>query len=156
MIKTFRGLISDEGQAQVRLSTKKGKIGYRIVKFNIMTNVPHTAGTDTEHIVMVWKTVRTTAELGDTTTTSPNFADGHLLAVGLSVNDVTGSGHGYWDTIMFDQEIFNQDIYITNRDTGGSTIACNFYLELEIINLSDNAATVSTLRDIRLNPQVGA
>ena len=158
MIKTFRGIIDDEGQNKIRLSTKKGKIGYRIVKFEIMTNVPHHSSTDTEHIVMVWKVARTDAQLTSTATTNPNFSDGNLLAVGLSTNDVGAEayGAGYWQTTVFDREVFNQDIFITNRDEGGSTHACNYYLEVELMNLSDNAAAVSTLRDIRLNPQVGA
>ena len=33
MIKTFKGTIADDGQDKIRLSTKKGKIGYRIIHF---------------------------------------------------------------------------------------------------------------------------
>ena len=92
MIKTFRGLIADEGQDTIVLHTNDGSIGYRVVKFEIMTNVPHTSGTDTEHIVMIWKVEKTATELGDTTTTSPDFSNNQLLGVGLATNDVTGSG----------------------------------------------------------------
>jgi len=149
MIKAFRGLIVDEGQDTIVLHTNDGGTGYKIVKFEIMTKEPHTAGTDTEHIMMVWKVARTATELGDTTTTQPDFSNNQLLAVGLSVNDVVGSGHGYWETTIFDQEIFNQDIYVTNRDEGGSTIACNYYIELEQIKLDLSQNTVATLKDIR-------
>jgi len=151
LIKTFRGLIVDEGQDTLPLTTRTGATGYRIVKFEIMTNVPHTAGTDTEHVMMIWKTERTGSQLTSTTTTNPDFSNPKLLGVGIATNDVTGSGHGYWDVTIFDQEIFNQDIYITSRDEGGSTIACNYYLELEQIKLSDNENTVATLKDIRAN-----
>jgi len=140
MIKTFRGLIADEGQDTIVLHTNDGSIGYRVVKFEIMTGEPHTAGTDTEHIVMIWKVARTATELGDTTTTEPDFSNNQLLGVGLSLNDVTGSGHGYWET---------QDIYVTNREEGGSTIACNYYIELEQFKLDLNENTVATLKDIR-------
>jgi len=149
MIKTFRGLIADEGQDTIVLHTNDGSIGYRVVKFEIMTGEPHTAGTDTEHIVMIWKVARTATELGDTTTTEPDFSNNQLLGVGLSLNDVTGSGHGYWETTIFDQEVFNQDIYVTNREEGGSTIACNYYIELEQFKLDLNENTVATLKDIR-------
>jgi len=57
--------------------------------------------------------------------------------------------------IIFDKEMFNQDIFITCAVITGSDEA-NYYLELETMPLTDNAAVVSTLRDIRLNPQVGA
>ena len=67
----------------------------------------------------------------------------------------SGAWYGRTHTI-FEQEIFNQDIYITHQDSGAGTLAVNYYIELETMSLTDNAATVSTLRDIRLNPQVGA
>jgi len=149
MIKSFKGMILDEGQDQIYLSTNNGRIGYRIVRFDIMTNIPHVAGTDTEHVVMVWKAARTATQLGDPTTTNPDFSDNDLLAVGVATNDVTGSGHGYWDTTIFDNEIFNQDIFVTNRDEGGSVTACNYYIELEVMELSSSQAEYTTLKDIR-------
>jgi len=149
MIKTFRGLIVDGGQDTIVLHTNDGSMGYRIVKFEIMTNVPHAAATDTEHIVMIWKVKRSVTELGDTTTTNPDFSNNQLLGVGLNLNDVTGSGHGYWETTIFDQERFNQDIYVTHRDEGGSTNPCNYYIELEQVKLDLNQNTVATLKDIR-------
>ncbi len=148
-MRSFRGMIPDEGQDTIHLHTRDGSMGYRIVKFEIMTNVPHTAGTDTEHIVMVWKVQRADADLTSTVTSQPDFSNNQLLAVGLSLNDVTGSGHGLFDSVIFDNEIFNQDIYVTHRDEGGSTHACNYYMELEQIKLDLNENTVATLKDIR-------
>ena len=149
MIKSFKGILEDEAQQRLNLRTNQGLVGYKINKFQIMTHVPHVAATDTEHVVMVWKTARTAAELTDTTTTQPDFSDDMLLAVGIATNDVTGSGHGFWEDVIFDNEIFNQDIYVTHRDEGGSTIACNYYLELEQIKLDLNEATVATLKEMR-------
>jgi hypothetical protein len=148
-IKTFRGLIADEKQDTIVLHTNNGATGYRIVRLDIMTNVPHTAGTDTEHIVMVWKVPRSTAQLTDTTTTQPDFSNQELLGAAIALNDVTGSGHGIFEDVIFDNEIFNQDIYVTHRDEGGSTVACNYYIELEQIKLDLNENTVATLKDIR-------
>jgi hypothetical protein len=147
MIKTFRGLLLDGGQDKIRLSTKKGKIGYRIVKFQIMPNTP--GGADYESVTQIWKVAQSTV------TATVDFSDGNLLGVAFW----SGRGGGaaaYPDelNVVFDQEIFNQDIYITQQCLQDGDV--NYYLELETINLSDNAAIVSTLRDIRLNPQVGA
>jgi len=50
--------------------------------------------------------------------------------------------------IIFDREIFNQDIYITYRDNSNETKA-NYYLELEQVKLDLNENTVATLKDIR-------
>ena len=147
MIKTFRGLLTDGGQNRIRLSTKKGKIGYRIVKFQVIQKSPGAA--HSEAVVKIYKILQTSIDA------LIDFSDGNLLAVAMwqKSDSVTYSGS---ETIIFDQEIFNQDIYATLDHASGHTDPVNYYLELEMINLTDNAAAVSTLRDIRLNPQVGA
>ena len=148
MIKTYRGMLANSAQDRIRLSTIRGKVGYQIVKFELMTHIPADAN-DTEHIVMIWKTERTSTQLGDTTTAQPDFTDSDLLAVGVNIQDVVGSGHGYWMETIFDNEIVNQDIYISARDVGGTAVACNYYLELEVIPLDDAGAEYATLKDMR-------
>ena len=51
MIKTFRGLLAHGGQDRIRLSTIKGKVGYRIKKFQLM---PQDANEDTEHVMKIY------------------------------------------------------------------------------------------------------
>jgi len=148
VVKTYRGMLANSTQDRIRLSTIKGKVGYQIVKFELMTHIP-LDGNDTEHIVLIWKTERTTTQLGNTTTAQPNFTDSDLLAAGVMLQDVTGSGHGYWTSSIFDNEIVNQDIYISARDVGGTAVACNYYLELEVIPLDDLRAEYTTLKDMR-------
>jgi len=148
MIKTFRGRIDDGGQNRIRLSTKKGKIGYRIVKFQVISVSPGAASV--EAILKVYKIAQTSI------TGTVDFSDGNLLAAAYYTDQ---DNHAYLESvvgpIMFEREVFNQDIYITSVDVDSST-SMNYYLELETVTLTDNAAAVSTLRDIRLNPQVGA
>ena len=149
MIKTFRGKLDDGGQQRIRLSTKKGKVGYRIIKFLTISAQPSSGGNAGEHFTMLWKVKQSSIS---TTTPAIDFADGNLLGVNWSPNNAE---RPFANSIIFDQEIFNQDIYISHMDIVG-TQQNNYYLELETINMSDNATIVSTLRDIRLNPQVGA
>ena len=146
MIKTFRGKLDDGEEQVIRLSTKKGKIGYKIAKFQILTSTP--GASDIEAIVKIFKITQTSV------TATIDFSDGNLLASAYSTE---GASVAYpaFETVIFEQEIFNQDIFITHK-SGSSAVACNYYLELEAMPLTDNAAAVSTLRDIRLNPQVGA
>ena len=144
MIKTFRGQLADGGQDQIWLSTKKGKIGYRIVKFQIF---PRNFNVDDEYNISVWKVLQTTL------VTTHDFSNSTLLASGY-IETVSGATEGLNPIVVFDQEIFNQDIYITLKSQGAGS--CNYYLELETIAMTDNATLVSTLSDIRLNPQVGA
>jgi hypothetical protein len=144
MIKTFRGQLADGGQDKIRLSTKKGKIGYRIVKFQIIDKLPGTL--NTENVVKIYKIPQTTVD------GVIDFSDGNLLGTGVYKPQYASDT----PNIIFDQETFNQDIYVTHKDISGNSSLINYYIELEVMSLSDNAAAVSTLRDIRLNPQVGA
>jgi predicted component of type VI protein secretion system len=50
--------------------------------------------------------------------------------------------------IVFDNSIFNQDIYVTHSDTTGSQPA-NYYIELEQFPLDLSESTVVTLQNIR-------
>ena len=130
----------------VALHTIDGSTGYRIVKFQIM---PHALGdnNDQEHVVMIWKTDHS-ADLATTKTSRADFSDNTLLATGYVVNDISTSLH-YSLNVVFDNEIFNQDIYITLRDIAGGAQPCNYYIELEQISLDLNENTVATLKDIR-------
>ena len=134
-------------QDTVSLHTNDGSIGYRIKKFEIMPHVPGD-NNDQELICMIWKVEQPTSALSDNTTTRPNFSDNKLLACAFAVND-TAAHLNYNEVTIFDNEIFNQDIYITVRDIGGATQDCNYYLELEQIKLDLNQNTVATLKDIR-------
>ncbi len=146
MIKTFRGLLTDGDQNRIRLSTKKGKIGYKIVKFQIMSNLTQSGTATIDHVVKVFKVFQTTVP---TTGDTVDLSDGNLLACALLSQ---GTSYGeFSDKVIFEQEVFNQDIYVTHTDNDG-TDSCNYYIELETINMTDNATAVSTLRDIRLNP----
>jgi hypothetical protein len=148
MIKTFKGILADGAEQRIRLSSKQGKIGYRIVSFEFLPNQPGDASS--ENVLKVFKITQPTLLTGGA---KIDFSDGNLLAALYYTSGVNASQTTY-HMVMFDEEIFNQDIFITHTDNSGSTSA-NYLLKLESMPLTDNAASVSTLRDIRLNPQVG-
>ena len=50
--------------------------------------------------------------------------------------------------VIFDDDVFNQDIYITHVETVG-TEPCSYYIKLEQVKLSLDENTVATLKDIR-------
>jgi len=137
-IKTFRGLLDDGSIDTVTLHTNTGSIGYRIVKFQAIPEEPGQAVG--EHTVKIYKVPQSTA------LSTIDFSDNTLLGV-ASVS--THSGNLLFnEVIIFDNEIFNQDIYVTHVDKAG-TAACNYYIELEQVKLDLNANTVATLKDIR-------
>ena len=140
VVKTFRGLLKTEGQHQIRLSTIKGKQGYQIIKFQILPSNP--GAVSYEACVKVFKTQQTA-----TPTTTIDFSDSDLLAAAIfAASSSTGDQYSI-PSVIFDKEVFNQDIYITQKDTQGN--AMSYYLELEVVPLSDQAAEYATLKDIR-------
>jgi len=139
MIKTFRGLIADGAQDTIVLHTNDGSTGYRIVKFQVIPNNP--AGQEPEAIIQIWKVApATVSELID-------FSNQELLgAAYYSGGDTSTKPQDV--VIIFDREIFNQDIYITLKDDGDNE-SMNYYLELEQMKLDLSESTVATLKDIR-------
>ncbi|HHZ96862.1 MAG TPA: hypothetical protein EYN67_15220 [Flavobacteriales bacterium] len=137
MIKTFRGLIGDDAQDTINLHTNDGKTGYRIVKLSVIGIDPRTV--NAEQMLKIYK-----VDQGGTQTSTVDFSDQTLLGCAYYESENTASTtEGI--TIIFDREIFNQDIYITNY--GSSSM--NYYLELEQISLDLNESTVATLQSIR-------
>jgi hypothetical protein len=137
-IKTFRGLIADGGSDTISLHTNNGSMGYRIVKFQVIPN--NAAGQDPEASVQIWKVPTTPTALID-------FSDPTLLASIYYSGGATVSSPQS-QIIIFDQEIFNQDIYVTLVDDTDNE-SMNYYIELEQIKLDLNENTVATLKDIR-------
>jgi len=143
MIKTYRGLLTDSSpgnQNRIRLSTIKGKVGYRVSKFQIMLKTPG-AGGGTESIVKIFKEEQSSID------GVVNFTDSSLLGAAY-ISEQDNAQYPPGVVIVFDSEIFNQDIYLTQADVdGGHSI--NYYLELEVVPLDDAGAEYTTLKDMR-------
>jgi hypothetical protein len=140
MIKTFRGMMVDGAQDTILLHTNDGSTGYRIVKFQTIQEDP---GTQTEHVVKIYKVKQTSVD------DKIDFSNGTLLGVSyLNAGPSASSSTVSNEVIIFDKEIFNQDIYITSKTLTGSDEA-NYYIELEQIKLDLSESTVATLKDIR-------
>jgi len=145
MIKTYRGMLSHNAQDHIRLKTNRGDIGYRVVKFQVIANVPGT--TSHEAVTQIWKLKQAESAADPHPWSIIDFTDGDLLAASFASALV--SGFTYTDVIVFDSKIFNQDIYITNNDVSGNTAKMNYYLELEQIMLNENESTMATLQSLR-------
>ena len=139
VVKTYRGLLEDGGQDHIRLQTIKGKVGYRIVKLQIIGIQP--SAVNSESTVKIFK------DFQSSITDTINLTDSSLLAVAYRETYATSSSNEP-EVIIFDREIFNQDIYITHENTEPGK-GCNYYLELEVIPLDDAGAEYTTLKDMR-------
>jgi len=139
VVKTFRGLMADGGQDRIRLSTIKGKMGYRIVKFQVMGQ---DSSTSYEAVCKIFKETQTSV------TTTINFTDTTLLAAAIYQQNATGQTYPVDQVTIFDNEIFNQDIFITYT-TSYASGTLNYYIELEVIPLDDKSAEYTTVKDLR-------
>jgi len=139
MIKTFRGLMADGAQDTIVLHTNDGSTGYRIVKFQNINNNP--GAQLIEGVMKIYKISQSTID------GIVDFSDNTLLAVSYHA-DNDSTAYTTSDVIIFDREIFNQDIYITFKDISTGQ-PMNYYIELEQVSLDLNESTVATLKDIR-------
>jgi len=140
VVKTFRGLLANGGQDRIRLQTIKGKVGYKIVKFELFPNAP--GATAIESLCKIFKNKQTAI------TGTIDFTDSDVLAAAyLAI--YTAAYYGTDKITIFDNETFNQDIYITHVDVSPGGSPCNYYIELEVIPLDDAGAEYETIKDLR-------
>ena len=141
MIKSFRGILADGGQDRIRLSTIKGKVGYKIVKFQ--TTLKNWGTVTVECVTKIYKTKVPTADIDGVV----DFTDPDLLASNVFSYNTSGNYAGDASVIIFDNQIINQDIYVTNQADSDSPV--NYYIELEVIPLTDQGAEYTTIKDLR-------
>ena len=136
--------MADSVQDIIPLATNDGSIGYKIKKFDIIPQAPITS--DIEAVMKIF-TVPQTAFAN-----TVDFSDPTLLGVAIWWGGAAGVSNPQDWIQIFDNKIFNQDIYVASTFSGGS-FECNYYIELEQIKLSLNENTVATLKDIRNRTQ---
>ena len=143
-VKSFKGKLEDGQQDVIALSTNNGLTGYRITKFQLMMEQP--GNTAQESLVQIWKVRQSSVPTSNATV---DFTDHSLLAAAFLDTNVHPT-----NVIIFDNEVFNQDIYVTYTDNGGGTNEdINYYIELEQIKLDLTEQTVATLQSIRTSAQ---
>ena len=137
---SYRGKIDMGTENRIKLATKQGKVGYKINKFQIISTTPGTG-----NVELVSKITKVTdTNIGPTA----KFTDADLLGVAFySGNE--NAAYPFSETIIFDNEMVNQDIFVSMADADGGTVPGNYYIELETMNLSDVEATMLTLESIK-------
>jgi len=138
---SYKGKIPIGEQERIKLATINGKTGYKITKFQVITTTPGVGSS--ELIAQIFKTDQT----GNISTTV-DFSNSNLLAMAF-YQDGTTIDQTQSETIIFDNEKFNQDIFVNVTDAAGGTIPANYYIELETMSLNDIEATMLTLQSIR-------
>ena len=136
---SFRGQLATGLEDRIKLSTLNGKTGYRIKKFQTIAATP--GASEYEIITQIF-----TKRQGSGST-DINFTDSDLVGV-CYIEDNPSSHSPMSESIIFDNQIFNQDIFV-NQDATVGTVPVNYYIELETIKLSDTQAAQLTLKNLR-------
>jgi hypothetical protein len=140
---SYRGQLPIGVQDRIRLKTINGKIGYKITKLQIIPNSPGDTA-NVEGLVKVFKVDQTGNIVANV-----DFTDSDLLACSFYKSATAADKTATTENIIFDNEKFNQDIFIYAVDQAGGTVAINYYMELETMNLSDLETTMLTLKSLR-------
>lgn len=138
---SYKGKLPMGEQDRIRLKTNTGKTGYRITKFQVLTTTP--GASNVELIGQIFKTDQTSS-----ITATVDFSNLDLLAV-AQYHDANASTDNFTDGVIFDNETFNQDIFVNLTDSAGGVVPGNYYIELEKMSLSDLEATMLTLQNIK-------
>jgi len=138
---SYKGILADEEIRTINLKTNKGLVGYKISKFQLFAPAP--GNSTQESVVKIYSIPQTSTDA------LVNFSDNTLLASAY-YKDNSSDANPTSFVVVFDNEVINQDIYLTCNDPGGGVNeSMNYYIELEQIKLSDLEATMATLKDIR-------
>lgn len=138
-IKSFRGMMVSDTVDIISLHTNTGSTGYKIKKFQVISGNP--ISENDRWVVKIYTIPQTTQ------TVLVDFSDNTLLGVGVFSSQASAQTYPEDMTIVFDNMVFNQDIYITAKSEQGTNV--NYYIELEAMPLALDENTVATLKDIR-------
>ena len=143
-IKTFRGKLTDGDVDTISLSTNNGSTGYKINKMALIN--ANAGDVDYSAVVKIFSIPQTASSVSN----DIDFSDNTLLAVGYISTDASSTQFPDDVIVIFDNTKFNQDIYVTCKQTSASgNDDCNYYIELEQVKLDIGENTVATLKDIR-------
>ena len=141
-ILSFKGKVEMGLEDRIMLRTLNGKTGYKINKFNIMSTTPGQG--NVEMIGQLFDK----SQVGSISSTV-DFTNNELMAVAMYHDGAANDTTHFETSTIFDNEITNQNMFVSITDATGSTVACNYYIELEAIALTDIQSTQLTLKALR-------
>ena len=118
---SYKGTCDIGTQDRISLATIIGKVGYKITKFQLISTLPGT--TNIEYVGKITK-ITENSIIGDV-----QLTDSNIMAVCYYV-DNNSSAVVPNQTIIIDNEITNQDIFVNISDVAGGSVECNYYIEL--------------------------
>jgi len=146
-IISYRGKLDgdDSGSSDtIALHTNDGKTGYKIRKLQTIQHSP--GAINCEGLVVIWKIPPTAAQIIQKTI---DLNDVTILAIAFYSGQASAQTYPEDMSIIFDNEIVNQDIYVSYIDVSTSNDDMNYYIELEQISLTEDQALVAIVKNLR-------
>jgi len=145
---SFRGILADDTQDKIRIEGATGEIAWRITKFQIIGNNPGAGSQDS--VMKIYRESQSSVDgLVD-------FSDAELLGVAYWTTHEAASAYtGEPPIVIFDNDLFSRNIYVTHEDVGSNAQRCNYYIELEEVKVSAAGMAqlaVAAARRLGLNP----
>ena len=141
MIKTFRAKMAEDEQVKIPISGGDPAIGFRI---HSLKGIPvDCTGGSNEAVIKVYRIEQTSID------EQVDLNDDQLLGVFFFLRD-QGVVAITSESVIFDRETINQDIYVTYADSQTST-GFNFMLELEEVKMSGAEQAVVNFNAIIAN-----
>ena len=137
-VHSFRGLLGDGGQDEIRLERQNANVAYRIVKFQ---TIGPDANTTFENVLKIFKDKQSSVDA------VINFSDPTLLAATTPEGSTASGTTGNPPIVIFDNVLFSRNIFITNSGTA----ALNYYIEIEEVPVSASALIQIKLGTARRN-----
>ena len=135
--KSFKGMLANGAQDKIYLAGGESDIGFKLVKLSLIAKTPGTVA-ETEGVVKIYKEKQTSIDA------IIDFTDDLLLAA-AAYQDHDGSNYPSSIDIVLDDEIVNQDIYITWSCTDND-IPMNYLLHLEEVKMTSSEQAVVNFR----------
>mgnify|MGYP005827264627 FL=1 len=139
---SYRGQLTDGISEKISLATLNGKTGYKIKKFQIIDPTP--GQSDVELVAKIYNKDPATSSVAAGTV---DFTESSLMAISFYTFERGNIGTSFQS--IFDNEMTNQDIFLTATDSTAGTKSTNYYLELETVALTDLQSTQITLKSLR-------
>ena len=124
-VHSFRGILADSEERKIRIQGPVGAIAWRVTKFQIITKAPGTA--TLMHVVKIYR------ETQSSITGTVDFSDAELL--GCAANQGLQAGNSDIQ-IIFDNDIFVRNIFVSAKEIVGASGEVNYYIELEEVKVS--------------------
>jgi len=125
---SFKGKLLIATKRRIRIQGAIGAIAWRITKFQIIQENPGASSALAEAVVKLYRNAPSSIDA------VIDFDDDELLAAAYwEDNDSVTYNHS--TTVIFTNELFNRDIFVTAAHASGHTEPMNYYVELEEVKI---------------------